>query len=274
MNIPSIITTYTLFFCLSILSLSAQGIMSFEKETHDFGTIKEGEVATYEFIFTNTGDQPIEIATVKASCGCTTPFWTRELIKPGEKGSIKASYNSKDRPGGFSKSITVQSNAKRNVTVLYIKGFAEPAQSSTQSDQGQQYVETVKQSAFGKTKTPASIRIDKEEFDFGSVKTGQVIRQRFNIYNAGQENLIITGFDKQCDCVSFGVSSSVIGPNQTGILEIALEAKRVQELEEDFVLITNDAQNPSRAIRLKAKIYEDFSQHLFKNTSDTAPFEK
>jgi len=273
MNIKST-TLFFVFFSLSLSYLSAQGIMSFEKETHDFGTIKEGEIATYEFIFTNTGDQPIEIATVKASCGCTTPFWTRGLIKPGEKGNIKASYNSKDRPGGFSKSVTVQSNAQRNVTVLYVKGFAEPAQTSVEENQGQKYAETVNSSPLFKQKTPASIRIDKEEFDFGRVQTGQVIRHRFNIYNAGQENLIITGFDKQCDCIAFGVSSSVIGPNQTGILEIALEAKRVQELDEDFVLITNDLENPSRAIRLKANIYEDFSQHLFKDTSNTAPFEK
>ncbi len=266
--------TFSLLCCFLFTAsfVKAQGIMSFEKETHDFGSIKEGETATYEFVFTNTGNQPIEIATVKASCGCTTPFWTKGLIKPGEKGTVKASYDSKDRPGGFSKSVTVTSNAQRNVTVLYIKGFAEPANTSMKENQGQKYAQI--QGQVYNQKTPPGIRIDKEVFDFGKVQTGQIIRQRFNIYNAGQTNLVITDFQRQCDCISFGISSTVIGPNQTGILEIALEAKRVQELDEEFVMYSNDPANPSRAIRLQANIYEDFTNHLFKNTADSAPFEK
>ncbi len=97
----------------------------FEKETHDFGTVKEGEMATYEFVFTNTGKEPLIITNVAASCGCTTPTWTREPVKPGEQGKIKAVYNSQNRPGPFTKSITISSNAKTPTKVVNIKGVVE-----------------------------------------------------------------------------------------------------------------------------------------------------
>jgi len=102
-----------------------KGEMKFEKELHDFGTIVEGESATYEFVFTNTGKEPIIISNVVASCGCTTPSWTKEPIKPGKKGSIKALYNSQGKPGPFNKQITVTSNALTSTKVLTIKGNVE-----------------------------------------------------------------------------------------------------------------------------------------------------
>jgi len=97
----------------------------FEKEIHDFGTVVEGEMATHEFTFTNTGKEPLIISNVAASCGCTTPSWTREPVKPGEKGSIKAVYNSANRPGPFTKQVTITSNAKTATKVLTIKGVVD-----------------------------------------------------------------------------------------------------------------------------------------------------
>jgi hypothetical protein len=102
-----------------------KGEMKFEKELHDFGTVTEGEMATYEFTFTNSGKEPIIISNVAASCGCTTPSWTREPVMPGKKGSIKAVYNSQNRPGPFNKQITITSNGATPTKVLTIKGNVE-----------------------------------------------------------------------------------------------------------------------------------------------------
>ena len=99
--------------------------MKFESEVHDFGTVPEGPAAEYEFTFTNTGKEPINLQTVNASCGCTTPTWSKEPVLPGKKGIVKASYGTDKRPGGFTKSITVVSNA--GTKVLTIKGNVEPA---------------------------------------------------------------------------------------------------------------------------------------------------
>lgn len=101
----------------------------FDNEVHDFGAIPEGPNADYEFTFKNTGKEPINLQTVNASCGCTTPSWSKEPVLPGKTGSIKASYATQGRPGGFTKSITVVSNA--GTKVLTIKGTVEPAPSGS-----------------------------------------------------------------------------------------------------------------------------------------------
>ena len=79
----------------------------FEKEVHDFGNVKEGTQAEYVFKFTNIGKEPLVITNVQASCGCTTPKWTKEPVKPGETGQVTAIYNSKGRPGNFNKAVTI-----------------------------------------------------------------------------------------------------------------------------------------------------------------------
>lgn len=101
---------------------SAQGVLKFGKEIHDFGTLKEGPVATYTFEVTNTGNAPVVIANAQASCGCTTPEWKNDPIMPGAKSTIRVGYNTSGRPGNFNKTITVTSNAENSTIVLTIKG--------------------------------------------------------------------------------------------------------------------------------------------------------
>ena len=94
-------------------------------ETHDFGSIKEGDAADAEFVFKNTGKEPLIIQNVNPACGCTAPSWSKEPVAPGKKGVIKASYGTRGRVGPFNKSISVTSTA--GTTVLWIKGTVEKA---------------------------------------------------------------------------------------------------------------------------------------------------
>src|SRR5690554_2443140 len=108
--------TKKIIFLFSLVLISfygfSQGTFKFSNEDkHDFGLVEEGKLATYEFEFTNTGSAPIIMSGVRASCGCTTPSWTKEPIPPGGKGSVTASYNSAGRPGAFNKTIPITSNA-------------------------------------------------------------------------------------------------------------------------------------------------------------------
>lgn len=94
----------------------------FEKETHDFGKIPMTKPASVDFKFTNTGDQPLILTKVESTCGCTVPDYTKTPIKTGETGTIKVTYTPAGSPLPFSKSVTITSNAKTPVKVLYIKG--------------------------------------------------------------------------------------------------------------------------------------------------------
>lgn len=101
--------------------------IKFEKTTHDYGRIAE-EVgqAVCEFEFTNTGTKPLIINRVAASCGCTTPKYTKEPVLPGKKGVITVSYSTTNRVGSFSKTVRVFSNAGDEAEVLVIKGEVLP----------------------------------------------------------------------------------------------------------------------------------------------------
>ena len=100
--------------------------LEFKAETHDFGTVQEGPAAEYEFVFKNTGKEPILLQQVHASCGCTTPTWSKDPVLPGKTGIVKASFATQGRGGApFNKSITVTSNA--GTKMLTIKGNVEKA---------------------------------------------------------------------------------------------------------------------------------------------------
>lgn len=91
------------------------------KETeHDFGKIPQGKPVYYSFEVTNTGKEALKIDNVQASCGCTTPEWSREPIAPGTSTVIKVGYNAAAE-GYFDKSINVIYNNNQSKQ-LKIKG--------------------------------------------------------------------------------------------------------------------------------------------------------
>jgi hypothetical protein len=95
---------------------------------HDFGKIPQGTPVNWEFEFTNAGKAPIVLSSVSASCGCTTPEWTKEAVAPGKTGKIKVQFNAA-AVGTFTKTITVVSNAEEANVVLTIKGEVQAPQS-------------------------------------------------------------------------------------------------------------------------------------------------
>jgi Protein of unknown function (DUF1573) len=95
----------------------------FKEKIFDFGDItEESGNADHEFKFTNNSGRPIKIISVQASCGCTTPGWTQDVIANGKEGFVKASYNPKGRPGYFNKTLTVTTDFDGVPVVLQIKG--------------------------------------------------------------------------------------------------------------------------------------------------------
>ncbi|MBQ7180941.1 MAG: DUF1573 domain-containing protein [Bacteroidaceae bacterium] len=101
--------------------------IKFDTLRHDFGKFsKEEPIVECSFAFTNTGTAPLVIHQAFASCGCTVPKFTKEPIKPGERGSIDVTYNGKDKfPGHFQKTVTIRSNAVTEVVRLVIEGVME-----------------------------------------------------------------------------------------------------------------------------------------------------
>lgn len=102
--------------------------IKFEKKTHNFGTFAADTALLHcEFKFTNTGNADLYIHQAFASCGCTAPEFPTNAIKPGESGVIKVEYNGmRKAPGNMRRSITIHTNAKEEMTKLYITGKMLP----------------------------------------------------------------------------------------------------------------------------------------------------
>lgn len=92
----------------------------FEVTRHHFGDMKEGEVVSFSFPFKNVGEADLVIMDVATSCGCTSPFWPKDPIKPGQESKIDVTFNSAGKSGMVSKTITVFTNAVPSSRVLTI----------------------------------------------------------------------------------------------------------------------------------------------------------
>ncbi len=93
--------------------------ISFDHTRFDFGPINENvKFASHKFGFTNTGNAPLVLNKVETSCGCTTPEWSTDTVKPGEQGYVTARYETTNRLGTFTKSITVYSNSLESPMVF------------------------------------------------------------------------------------------------------------------------------------------------------------
>lgn len=139
-KMKKILLTLSILTCLTLMnnaqtanpattaSASAtQADIKFDKEIHDFGTIPYAGNGTYEFKFKNTGKEPLIISNAQGSCGCTVPTYPQNVpIKSGESNVIKVTYDTK-RPGNFTKTVTIYSNAKTPEKVITIKGVVESA---------------------------------------------------------------------------------------------------------------------------------------------------
>lgn len=121
------------------LSIESSGVqdalpqtsLKWDKVTHDFGNITEGEVVETTFTVTNTGSNPLIINNAKGSCGCTVPKVEKNVpIAPGESTDIQVRFNSKGRPGKNSKNVTLTGNfdqAVATITATVAKDPSAPA---------------------------------------------------------------------------------------------------------------------------------------------------
>ena len=109
------------FAAVTAFNIVEKAEFKFEKETHDFGKIPQGKPVNVEFKFTNIGDEPLIISNIESVCGCTVPKYTSTPVLKGQSGSITVTYNAA-AIAPFSKGLTIKSNAKTPIKVIYIKG--------------------------------------------------------------------------------------------------------------------------------------------------------
>lgn len=232
-----------IFFFIACTACFAQAEIAFQETIYDFGQIEEGTVAEHEFVFTNTGNQPLIISSVKASCGCTTPYWTKEPVLPGKQGSIKASYNSKNRPGGFNKTITVTSNARHASKMVYIKGTAVKAEKLKPMFTAEQLANSPK------------IEIPQRHQTLGRVQIGKSHKFQLVIVNSGKSTLTVNGIHSRCNCLRLGQGRTVeIAPQSRGTLNLEYLPNTLGDFTHKATVVSNDLVQPNFQITITSQV--------------------
>jgi hypothetical protein len=97
--------------------------IQFAQPNFNFGKVDSGQIVKHDFIFTNTGNQRLEITEARPSCGCMTVGTWDKQVEPGETGVIQIELNSSGYAGPVTKAVTVICNDPAQPTViLYLSG--------------------------------------------------------------------------------------------------------------------------------------------------------
>ncbi|HPF51876.1 MAG TPA: DUF1573 domain-containing protein [Draconibacterium sp.] len=101
---------------------TAKTTIEFTSDTHNFGTLEAGEIVIYAFEFTNTGNAGYQIENVDCTCGCIQAHFSKEPVKPGEKGRIEIEFDTAGLAGREYKTIDVYGNSNE---LKHLAIFAE-----------------------------------------------------------------------------------------------------------------------------------------------------
>ncbi len=249
MRLYRIMTLLTLAIMLTSVS-RAQEIkeLAFAETVHDFGMINEVDgPAEHEFTFTNTGTKAIKITNVRASCGCTTPGWTKEEVPIGGKGFVKARYNPANRPGPFNKSLTISVDASSSKYVLYIKGTVNPRPRTIEDD-----YPTVM----------GGLRIKNRAFTMGKALSNKSVQRTFEVYNASQEPITWLDSMERPDYIKVEFNPKTVEPEKKGKISVTYDVVAKNDLgamNDNVVLYTDEKENARKVFSVYLNIEEYFA---------------
>lgn len=252
MAIKATILSFAVLLFASTNLVLAEANIKFSKTRHDFGTIqeKDGDVqATFEY--TNTGTTPLLVTRATASCGCTSPSFSKKPLAPGAKERISVTYHAKGRPGAFDKSIYVYTNDSKNEYVLLtITGNVVSATGTRESysvDLG------------------GGLRVKNTTLNFFDVYPTRPSRTRlFPVYNDTSRPMMLT-FRNVPDFLEVYTEPAVIQPRQEGRVKVVYHTDKVKDWGPrqdsfDIFVAGMETHMEHNHINILADIWEDFAE--------------
>lgn len=254
-------TIFAILISSVIFSQSKNATISFDIIEHDFGTIKEeaGPVM-YQYDFTNTGAEPLIITNCKASCGCTTPDWTKSPVMSGQKGYVKATYDPKGRPGKFDKTITVTTNSEPPTITLRIFGTVQEKTKTVEDNYPQKI---------------GDLRLKTNHIAFVKITNTQTKSDSVEVMNTTEAPIKI-GFKDLPMHIKMKAVPEVLKPNQKGLLIATYDASKRNDwgfIMDRVDIVLNDKSDAAFKLSISATIEEDFSKFT-KEQLEKAPLIK
>lgn len=227
---------------LLILALSpgafAQGALTFETPVHEFGSFNEGEEVTHVFRFTNTGDAPITLTDVRASCGCTTPSYTTDAVAPGGAGEITVVYDSAGRPGPFTKRVTVEAGGE--AMALQIRGTVVPDFANGGVAQGH-------------------FLFAADSWESVGLEPGALLQHGFRFQNTSDKPLRILSTRSPKEGVEIVTPNRIIFPGDVAVVMVTVDdpaalAAANGAVDVAVLVETNDEVQPVKSLRLLGRV--------------------
>lgn len=247
---------FLLLLALPIALFAQSEALKFIQTTHDFGTIKEdGGSVTHVFEFENQGKVPVIINAVQASCGCTTPIWTKEPVLPGKKGVVKVSYNPINRPNKFTKTVNITTNL--GTKQLLIKGFVTPRPKTL----AEMYPKKMEQ-----------LRLMTSYVMFNEIGNKQEKKITVDVVNDSKEDITVS-FGEMPDYITTGMEKKSLAPKEKSQIEVVYKAEKTGfwGFNSDIIpVFVNGLVKSSNSLIVTATVIEDFSK-ITKEEREKAP---
>jgi hypothetical protein len=216
----SLISTLAISLILSTAANAGPNLV-FDQPLFDFGKVAQGKTIDHVFTFRNTGDAPATISKVNSSCGCTVAQVSSRVLKPGERGEIRASFDSTDFGGPVAKEVYVHSNDPRKAIVtLTMKGFV---------------VEDM-------VVTPRQV-------DLGAVKSGARKEARITIRNSGTKPLRILSVKTASPHATVAWKKTRLKPGESCTVTLSVTPRNAQRFISGYLTIrTDNASRPEKNV--------------------------
>jgi len=226
---------------------SGKGIVEFPQTTVNFGNINiEGGRVSYDFVFKNVGTAAVQLTSVIAGCGCTTTSWTKEEVKPGEQGYVRAVFDPKGRQGPIDKIVTVQTNGEPAILNLRLEGNVVPTRS---------YFDDIYKYRYG------NLAVSTNSLDLKKIYNTGSDSARIYIYNLANKNIKITKIEAPRTLYITKYYDEMV-PNGEMVLNIKYKAVEPIEFgpsKHEIKLYTTDDSLPVKSIFVYVDVVEDFS---------------
>lgn len=234
----------------------ANAQLMFRSTLHDFGQIAEGQTVTHAFPFKNVGKDPVRIRPLKAACGCTTPSWPRGEIAPGAEEEIRITFNSKNREGPFTKTLTVDYSDEFNQIILVVKGEVVAAADASADEYT--YKDTMGNLAFDRVRY-----MPRSQF-----KSNQPQQLTYHFKNVGTETIALQGVKELPPYFSATYTPEKLEPGQEGQITLTWHGEKAvaenlpngHNINVAFKFATTDTELPYKVLFVGGMFERFFSE--------------
>ncbi len=221
--------------------------IEFETSSYDFGRIKEANGSIeHSFEFINKGSADLIVHNVRATCGCTTPEWTKEPVRPGEKGYIKVVFDPVDRPGTFNKSLSIVTNTNSQQVKLYIKGSVESIARPLEEEYP--WID-------------GGLRLSKKAISFETIIKEKPVTKSFKVYNDTDIEISFKSKVKAPGHLSVKFPTPLLSPKSSGSIEVTYDPRDIRQLgfrSDYFEIETDEKSNNVKKFLVIASLEEYF----------------